>query len=273
MTRAIVLIIAHKERLTKYEEISLRQCFKVFRDYPVRLICPRDLPTDHYASVVRDIEIDAIHPKWQSTYRNFNLLKMHPFLYDRYRRFEYILFYELDAFVFRDELEYWCDKGYSYIGAPWFEGLSEAVSPRIVGVGNGGFSLRNTAHCRRGCREYSLIKPPREVIARYWRRGWRKRVTQLPRAVGHLMGVGNNIHYLFKDYQYQEDGYWTDVIGNRLAWYEVAGVEEASRFSFEAMPRYLFERNGRRLPFGCHAWPRYDLDFWRPYIEAEGYVL
>jgi hypothetical protein len=24
--------------------------------------------------------------------------------------------------------------------------------------------------------------------------------------------------------------------------------------------------NNHRLPFGCHAWPRYDRMFWEPYL-------
>ena len=31
--------------------------------------------------------------------------------------------------------------------------------------------------------------------------------------------------------------------------------------------------NQDRLPFGCHAWFRYDLEFWRPHIEAFGHDL
>jgi hypothetical protein len=46
----------------------------------------------------------------------------------------------------------------------------------------------------------------------------------------------------------------------------VAPVEEALGFSFEREPRYCFERNGGRLPFGCHAWNRWDRPFWEPYL-------
>jgi hypothetical protein len=31
-------------------------------------------------------------------------------------------------------------------------------------------------------------------------------------------------------------------------------------------PRLCFELNGRKLPFGCHAWQRYDRGFWEPYL-------
>ena len=44
-------------------------------------------------------------------------------------------------------------------------------------------------------------------------------------------------------------------------------------FAFEARPRTLYEMNGRQLPFGCHAWFRYDLAFWKPFVESLGYEL
>ncbi len=31
-----------------------------------------------------------------------------------------------------------------------------------------------------------------------------------------------------------------------------------------------YNRNGGKLPFGCHAWPRWDRAFWEPYLIAEG---
>jgi hypothetical protein len=39
--------------------------------------------------------------------------------YQAFTDFEFMLIYQLDAFVFRDELADWCRSGYEYIGAPW----------------------------------------------------------------------------------------------------------------------------------------------------------
>ncbi len=48
--------------------------------------------------------------------------------------------------------------------------------------------------------------------------------------------------------------------------WKVASVEEGLRFGFEVEPSRCFEMNGRELPFGCHAWARYDRSFWEPYL-------
>ena len=48
----------------------------------------------------------------------------------------------------------------------------------------------------------------------------------------------------------------------------VPPVNEAALFSIEVSPRYVFEEvNKGRLPFGCHAWKRYQYEvFWKEHI-------
>jgi len=45
-------------------------------------------------------------------------------------------------------------------------------------------------------------------------------------------------------------------------------VEEGLRFAFEGAPRMCFELNQQKLPFGCHAWAKFDRSFWEPYLIA-----
>jgi hypothetical protein len=59
-------------------------------------------------------------------------------------------------------------------------------------------------------------------------------------------------------------------IANRASHYypafKIAPLETALRFAFECVPRYCFEKNNHKLPFGCHAWQKYDREFWEPYL-------
>jgi hypothetical protein len=63
-------------------------------------------------------------------------------------------------------------------------------------------------------------------------------------------------------YTLNEDRFWSDraTIFDRS--FKVASVEEGLCFAFEEAPRLAYEMNGRRLPFGVHAWQLYDPDFW-----------
>ena len=52
-----------------------------------------------------------------------------------------MLIYQLDAFVFQDDLAYWCQQNYDYIGAPWlrdrdFTGLRDKVWFRYQTAGS-----------------------------------------------------------------------------------------------------------------------------------------
>ncbi len=56
-------------------------------------------------------------------------------------------------------------------------------------------------------------------------------------------------------------------------WFNIPDAEEALQFGFETQPRHLHALNQQRLPFGCHAWWRYNLEFWRPFIREFGYDM
>ena len=118
--KVVIIIISYKRNLLPREQIALQECYKALGQHPIRIVCPRGLDVSEYRKIEPTAVFDFIPPEWQESYASFNRLMIEPFLYQRYRHFQYILFYQPDAFVFRDELLSWCNKGYDYIGAPWF---------------------------------------------------------------------------------------------------------------------------------------------------------
>lgn len=85
--------------------------------------------------------------------------------------------------------------------------------------------------------------------------------------------VRNNTHKWLNSYRGHEDQFWGLSVAKKFSWFKVPAYEEAAAFAFEMQPHRLFELTGHRLPFGCHAWWKYDLDFFKPHIEAFGYRL
>lgn len=57
-----------------------------------------------------------------------------------------------------------------------------------------------------------------------------------------------------------EDVFWSCCDSEK---FKVAPTEVALGFAFETQVRKCYERNHFQLPFGCHAWTKYDLDFWK----------
>jgi hypothetical protein len=63
-----------------------------------------------------------------------------------------------------------------------------------------------------------------------------------------------------------EDLFWSFGAPSLQPDFRIASVDEALGFAFEVEPRRAYELAGRRLPFGCHAWAKYDRAFWEPHL-------
>jgi len=267
----VILIIVHKPLLNRFECISIKQCFQILGNYPIVFVCPNNLDTTFYEQEFANGKFHRIHPKWQKNYRQFARLKMNPLLYENYKAHEYVFFYEPDAFVFRDEMAYWCSLGYSYIGAPWFKKMSFAKeNASFLGVGNGGFSLRKVEDHLKTVRSHKNIFKLND-FKQFWYWGENKPLQILKFLYRYI--VGNSTHHRFNNFQWGEDRFWGLYVSRIFEWFTVPDIDLARRFSIETLPRRLYKENGNKLPFGCHAWWRYDLDFWRPHIESFGYNL
>ena len=273
--RVIIIIMTHKENLSAYERISFRQCFKVLGHYPITLLCPEGMDVGEYLDINPETAIDFIPPHWQESYASMRRLKTLPFLYKRYSAYDYILFHELDAFVFRDELMEWCNKGYDDVGAPWLEGWSDAKpGASLIGAGNGGFSLRKVRSCLKVGNSFSYIEKPAKLWEQFKNLPLREKSLAFLTLVKKLT-IKNNTYHRFNDWAgiRPEDVFWGIVASQNFEWFKVPTPHQAMRFSFETQPRYLYELNQQKLPFGCHAWWKCDLEFWRPFIREFGHDI
>jgi hypothetical protein len=156
--------------------------------------------------------------------------------YDAFADYDYVLVYQLDAVVFRDELSEWCGRGLDYVGAPWFPGPEMPLVSEPA-VGNGGLSLRRVEAFR------EVLSRAGERYARRWVRGRSE-----------------------SRFEAHEDLFWSFDAVRFLPEFRIATVDEALGFAFEVEPRRALELAGGKLPFGAHAWARYDREFWEPFL-------
>lgn len=224
----------------------------------MRLVCPRGMDLAAYRAVHPGIVADFIDPKWFKSVGDYNLLKALPWLYRRYAGYEFMLTYELDAWVFRDELLHWCEQEWDYIGAPWFErhgACSEEAKP--IRGGNSGFSLRRTAGC---------LAALRALLCR--------RVLALPKTWFRLIRGGGSVSLpasaaeLFRPFAGMipaEDFFWCYTVPKVYPFFRIAPYEQCRKFAFETNARRLYEESGQLLPFGCHKWSA-DRAFWKRFI-------
>lgn len=263
-----MVIPVHSPQPSAYELISFHQCFTILSERDIKIVAPEGLSLESYQKVVPNFEIIYINPKWQSNLMAYNKLKISRFFYNLFKDYQFLLTYELDAFIFKDELDYWCDKNYDYIGAPWFEGFDNAKpGAELIKVGNSGFSLRK-------------IHPILKVLKKLYYKKYadfgtgRKNLLKAYLKAPFLWLINQlDENYTVQNSGLYEDRFFCDVVPAFSKEFKIAPISEAISFSFELHPRTLFELNNDKLPMGCHAWWRYDLAFWRPYIENEGYTL
>ena len=247
--KVVILIFAHKPTLQWYEAIGLEQCFRVLGHHPIRLVCATGLDVSAYRRITPALEVDFIPSHWLASYRAFERMKILPYLYRRYAGFEYVLFHELDAFVFLDELLDWCEQAWDYIGAPWYDGYNNARSDAApIGVGNGGFSLRRISTMLRVMRSWKAIRPPIEVFSQ-----WQRCTDRSPRGLWRLLGDliwRNCFHHHLNRFSGGEDIFWS-CAGDRIAGFRLAPYQVARHFSFEVNPERLFLECGNKLPFAA----------------------
>lgn len=157
-SRCIVVVPVYK-KLEDYNDNERAAFFQIYKTLgesrQVTLICPPEIK-ESYAPLSR-IALD----KKYFTYGGYNQLCKSDWFYQLFLElgFTYMCLVQLDVWIFQDNLEYFLnkfdEKGYDYIGAPWY-GVKFCKDGT---VGNGGFCIRRLEKFRDTCRQQ--LKGPR----------------------------------------------------------------------------------------------------------------
>lgn len=252
-----IVIPVYKEKIDKYETLSFRQCMKVLGNYDIYLVTHEHLGLSVYNAVASEYDIQLKTVLFDDAFftniAGYNRLMKSKQFYKSFVQYEYILIYQLDAFVFRDELKYWCSQGYDYIGAPWMINDEGGLLEKgLWTVGNGGLSLRKVSHCLR-------VLSWKGPVMKY------KKLWHLP----YMLGWQNNMKY-YTNSKLNEDGLFSGLLSPSFIRYNVPTAEKAAFFAFERFPSYLYSLCNNQLPFGCHAFHKYEYEtFWKKFIEND----
>lgn len=270
---AAVVVPVYRAEMSASEQLSLRHLTHFLGRYDRYFVAPGSLEVSRPGFRIKRFE----DKYFKSTATYSSLLVSRKF-YRAFAAYKFILLYQLDALVFSDQLLAWCERGWDYIGAPWIK-CDDAPFVESPVVGNGGFSLRKVESFLRvinslsGDPEFGGYAGDLRAAGAEYDPGVRARLLGLTRRTRRRLGlyrdgeadapIGRRAR---KSYGSNEDCFWSF---DAPVWYpafKVAPVEEAVRFSFEVEPRRCYAMNGNRLPFGCHAWERYDREFWEPFL-------
>lgn len=286
MKQCVVVIPVYSESPSRSEKASYQNTLSVLVGHDIVVVTHRDCDTSVYDNISRrlntNVRYEYFSQQFFSSVHGYNDLCLSEAFYQRFADYEYMLICQLDAWVFRDELSYWCGRGYDYIGAPIFYGYSsKRFSTRVMGIGNGGLSLRRITHAiavTTAPRTRVFLKPGK-IFSIYLNYAithdtFRKhplRMFTLPFIIiAKSVGFHNTLRYYIR-HHLNEDlifGSWA-----ASAWGINANIpkrEEAIRFSFEVHPELLYKEIGCKLPFGCHAYMKWSYaSFWSRFIPID----
>ena len=232
--------------------------------FEIRLFLPNELP-----SPLPGVREERFPPEYFRGVETYSRLLLSESFYRRFEDFEHLLIYQLDALVFSNGLREWCGAGYDYVGAPWWHD-PEHPDRGLSRAGNGGLSLRRVeaflevlTSRRYREEEVSLLEQWRSSRLPDLEGSGRRR---LFKRLNVLRDVRRGAAWYAGSYTLNEDRFWSDRAHLFRPGFRVAEAATALRFAFERQPRRCYEINGRQLPFGCHAWARYDREFWEPFL-------
>ncbi len=268
-SRHAVIIPVYQPDLSAQELFSIRNTVTKLSEHDIYIVGPEHLSacmTELCATFTRPLQYQSFPDRFFASIDSYNQLLVSKIFYQKFTAYQYVLIVQTDALVLKDALNEWCSKGYSYIGAPWFEGYTIPILPlRLMGVGNGGFSLRHVPDFLRVLNRPRIFK---NKLMESWPGSWVSNTYRYLKDY-HSFVFGNiqmNLHV-------NEDLFWGMFVPRHCAFFTVPAPAEAVNFAFEAHPDFLYELNHHVLPFGCHAWERYGSAFWLDMLAQHGFDL
>lgn len=258
-SKIVIVIPMYKSTINENEKTSLEQLLKVLGTYKIVFAIPKSLSFD-----VSILLPDNMHLKTTSVERyndenftsvvSYSKLLLTKKFYEPFVRFEYMLIYQLDSFVFYDALQEWASKGYDYIGAPWIK-EDEANLIKSINTGKLKFVFSFMKIMNRiffGKKDYAIGNGGMSL------RNIRKSILVL-----------NRLSSLAGNWKNHEDIFWSMAAPVLYPFFKVPNMKDAFNFSFERNPEMFLELNNNQLPFGCHAWEKYSPEFWNKYIISK----
>jgi hypothetical protein len=248
-----VTIPIFKSKPEQDEIISLNQCLKVLGTHPIVFFCAQGMDVSNYISLCKNkanIMFETFHEGFFKDEKGYNKLLLSKAFYKRFLNFKFILIHKLNSFVFKDDLEFWCNQKYDYLGAPVFQ-IKKSIPKHNVN----SKSFFNPLTYSNFLKKTGLINFKYKHI-----KGGSFSLRKVAKCYRVLSVIGFNPAPRFA----QEDTFWP-YTGNILyPYFKLPEESEALKFSLEGNPA---EMTGilKSVPFGCVSTTNFDMQFLNKY--------
>lgn len=248
--KTIVAIPIYKNQFAQDEIISITRTIEILgMQYKIVFIAPEKIRS---VKEFPDIAILHFPDLYFESIASYNRLLISLEFYLRFYEYDYLLICQNDCYLFENNLEYFINLNFDYIGAPWITHAQEKfwrgyikVLPQLgckllfsyltnkksIHVGNGGFSLRKISAFKNVLQNHS------------------KKISNIRMQEDQIVSVA--FPYLDSNFS-------------------IASLNIALSFSFDADAAIAFQMNNYQLPMCAHKFRGYDdvdASFWKKYIH------
>jgi hypothetical protein len=154
----VILVPIYRPYLSEIEFFSLKYSLSQLKsNFEIYFITPDSLNTIFYEFHFPSLKYKKFDDTYFLSTTSYNKLLLSPNFYKEFDNFEFLLILQTDAIILNDQLDFWANQRFDYIGAPWPNGFSFKIAwDKFCGdnsqlvkvhVGNGGLSLRRIKPC------------------------------------------------------------------------------------------------------------------------------
>lgn len=269
------MVIPHPNTdLTASQQFSIQTCLSALGGYPVFYLTKKSAPVESLASYLNRIQIIQVDDERMADIESYSKFLISPEFYSLFAQFEYILVHQLDVVVFEDRLLEWCDKGYDYVGPPMFQG--DEPQPLLWQAGNGGFSLRKTSaflellSSRKVFPKFDYYRPLRAELGVFYLLVLRLMLQFSQTWLAQYFPGLFRWFFITTSKSIHEDAYFAFFAAFFMENWSMPTAGESADFGFDRCPKTAYAINGNKIPFGCHAWEKYDKAFIEELLEKKG---
>lgn len=253
-----VVVPIYTRELSPDEQLSLAQLSRRLASYPHVQVSPASLTINVLGGEVRRFP-DTFFTGTAS----YSRLLLSREFYEAFLDFEYILVHQTDCLTFGDALADFVRLGLDYVGAPWVL-FDRSAGPRLGRAGNGGFSLRRVKRFLDVLQTSAVFSYPGDELRRHFGpMRFFSRLDDFRIRAFATCRVAQRGETVARRWTGHEDVFWAFMAPLIVKDFRVADWQVGVRFAFEEAPQLCLTLNQGSLPFGCHAWKRWDPEFWQ----------
>ena len=145
-----IIVPIYKPDIDIVTEYSITTLFNVLstKNRDVFFVSSRDMSKENYINLANKLTENYVYwidenPEYFKSKETYSKMLMSYDFWKRFEAYEYVLIYQTDCLLLKDNLDTWASFGYDYIGAPILGTGSDWK--HIPCVGNGGLSLRKVS--------------------------------------------------------------------------------------------------------------------------------